>query len=141
MLGDAKEIIELESLSAKFLSFNWEVTEVNGHDLESLTSVFCSVIPTRRRKPKAIIAHTIKGKGIPKLEKHPLSHVISLCEEEINELKAEGTIAGGMIPKVEASLEAINGGVPKAHIIDGRVEHALLLEAFTSEGIGTVIKR
>jgi acetylglutamate kinase len=65
----------------------------------------------------------------------------TLIEEEINELKAEGTIAGGMIPKVEASLEAINGGVPKAHIIDGRVEHALLLEAFTSEGIGTVIKR
>ncbi|HHH21077.1 MAG TPA: acetylglutamate kinase, partial [Nitratifractor sp.] len=46
----------------------------------------------------------------------------------------------GMIPKVEASLRAVQSGVKKAHIIDGRVEHALLLEVFTSEGVGTVIK-
>jgi acetylglutamate kinase len=65
----------------------------------------------------------------------------TLKEVEINALKKEGTIAGGMIPKLDACLEAIDSGVPKAHIIDGRVEHALLLEAFTSEGIGTVIKK
>ena len=45
-----------------------------------------------------------------------------------------------MIPKVDACLEAIEGGVAKAHIIDGRIEHSILLEVFTSEGIGTVIK-
>jgi len=45
-----------------------------------------------------------------------------------------------MIPKVDACLEAIHGGVEKAHIIDGRVEHSLLLEILTSEGVGTVIK-
>jgi acetylglutamate kinase len=45
-----------------------------------------------------------------------------------------------MIPKVDACLEAVNGGVEKAHIIDGRIEHSILLELFTSEGIGTVIK-
>jgi acetylglutamate kinase len=44
-----------------------------------------------------------------------------------------------MIPKVDACLEAVNAGVEKAHIIDGRVEHSLLLEIFTSDGIGTVI--
>jgi acetylglutamate kinase len=65
----------------------------------------------------------------------------TLTASEINRLKKEGTIAGGMIPKVDACLEAIDGGVPKAHIIDGRVEHALLLESFTSDGIGTVIKK
>jgi len=65
----------------------------------------------------------------------------TLTEEEIEVLKANGTIHGGMIPKVDACLEAINGGVTKAHIIDGRVEHALLLEIFTSEGVGTVIKK
>ncbi len=65
----------------------------------------------------------------------------TLMEEEIIALKKEGTIAGGMIPKVDACIEAINKGVPKAHIIDGRVEHALLLEVFTSDGIGTVIKK
>jgi len=64
----------------------------------------------------------------------------TLNEEQINTLKKEGTIQGGMIPKVDACLNAVNGGVVKAHIIDGRIEHALLLEVFTSEGVGTVIK-
>ena len=64
----------------------------------------------------------------------------TLNEEQINILKEKGTIAGGMMPKVDACLHAVKGGVPKAHIIDGRVEHALLLEVFTSEGLGTVIK-
>jgi len=65
----------------------------------------------------------------------------TLRESEINELKENGTIVGGMLPKVDACLEAVDAGVEKAHIIDGRVEHALLLEVFTSEGVGTVIKK
>jgi len=65
----------------------------------------------------------------------------TLTEDQIEALKADGTIAGGMIPKVDACIEAIDGGVKKAHIIDGRVEHALLLEIFTSNGVGTVIKK
>ena len=64
----------------------------------------------------------------------------TLKEEEIIKYKNSGIIAGGMIPKVDACLEAVHGGVKKAHIIDGRVEHAILLEVFTSEGVGTVIK-
>lgn len=64
----------------------------------------------------------------------------TLNEEQIKILKANGVIDGGMIPKVDACLDAVNGGVMKAHIIDGRIEHALLLEIFTSEGVGTVIK-
>ncbi|MCH9739308.1 MAG: acetylglutamate kinase [Epsilonproteobacteria bacterium] len=64
----------------------------------------------------------------------------TLNEEQIDALKEKGTINGGMMPKVDACLHAVKGGVPKAHIIDGRVEHALLLEVFTSEGLGTVIK-
>ena len=50
-------------------------------------------------------------------------------------------IEGGMIPKVECALGALAGGVHKAHIIDGRVRHAVLLEIFTDEGIGTEITR
>jgi acetylglutamate kinase len=65
----------------------------------------------------------------------------TLTKEEIETLKADGTIHGGMIPKVDACLEAVNAGVEKAHIIDGRVEHSILLEVFTSQGIGTVIKK
>jgi acetylglutamate kinase len=51
----------------------------------------------------------------------------------------EGTISGGMIPKVKCCLEALREGVQKTHIIDGRVKHAILLEIFTDEGIGTQI--
>jgi len=64
----------------------------------------------------------------------------TLTKEEVDALKADGTIHGGMLPKVDACLEAVNGGVKKAHIIDGRIEHSMLLEIFTSEGVGTVIK-
>ena len=62
-----------------------------------------------------------------------------LKPSNIKELKDNGTITGGMLPKVDACLDAINGGVKKAHIIDGRIEHSLLLELLTSEGIGTEI--
>ncbi|MEO1937083.1 MAG: acetylglutamate kinase, partial [Sulfurimonas sp.] len=62
-----------------------------------------------------------------------------LTKDEVENLKADGTIHGGMVPKVDACLEAIDGGVHKAHIIDGRLEHSMLLELFTSEGVGTQI--
>ena len=63
----------------------------------------------------------------------------TLTREEVEALKGDGTIHGGMVPKVDACLEAIDGGVNKAHIIDGRLEHSMLLELFTSEGVGTQI--
>ena len=74
--------------------------------------------------------------GVLDKEKNLLS---SLDREQIKALEADGTIHGGMLPKVEACLEAVDGGVHKAHIIDGRVEHALLLELFTEAGVGTQI--
>jgi acetylglutamate kinase len=60
--------------------------------------------------------------------------------DQVNELIADGTISGGMLPKVECALDAVANGVRTAHIIDGRVEHALLLEILTDEGVGTLIK-
>ena len=63
----------------------------------------------------------------------------TLKREEIAELIADGTIEGGMIPKVKCCLEALIGGVGKAHIIDGRKDHSILLEIFTKGGIGTEI--
>jgi acetylglutamate kinase len=62
-----------------------------------------------------------------------------LTKEEAEKFIDDGTISGGMIPKVESALSALEAGVQKVHIIDGRVEHALLLEIFTKEGIGTEI--
>ena len=60
---------------------------------------------------------------------------------EYLELIADGTISGGMIPKIGTALEAVKHGVKSSHIIDGRVEHALLLEIFTDAGVGTLIKQ
>jgi acetylglutamate kinase len=56
-------------------------------------------------------------------------------------LMADGTISGGMIPKIETCIEAIQGGLEAAVILDGRVPHALLLEIFTTHGVGTLIRR
>ena len=63
----------------------------------------------------------------------------TLSRKDIQRLIKSGTITSGMLPKVQACLTAVEGGVAKAHIIDGRVPHALLLEIFTKEGIGTEI--
>jgi acetylglutamate kinase len=63
-----------------------------------------------------------------------------LTPKQIEELTADGTISGGMIPKVGYALDAVNSGVRTAHIIDGRVDHALLLEVLTKDGVGTLIK-
>ncbi|MGQ9570882.1 MAG: acetylglutamate kinase [Thermodesulfovibrionales bacterium] len=65
--------------------------------------------------------------------------ISTLTHQQINRLIKEGTIAGGMLPKVQACLEAIRDGVSKTHIIDGRIPHCLLLEIFTQKGIGTEI--
>jgi len=59
----------------------------------------------------------------------------------VEELIADGTIHGGMLPKIKCALDAVNSGVTTAQIIDGRVEHAVLLEVLTDEGVGTLIKR
>ena len=63
-----------------------------------------------------------------------------LDAKKVEELIADGTISGGMLPKVNCALEAVKHGVKTAHIIDGRVAHALLLEILTDEGVGTLIK-
>ncbi len=61
----------------------------------------------------------------------------SLNAADVTRLRNEGVIEGGMIPKVQCALDAVQAGVGKAHVIDGRVEHAVLLEIFTDRGIGT----
>lgn len=66
--------------------------------------------------------------------------ISTLDRAQIKILKKEGTIRGGMIPKLDACLETIKGGVESAHIIDGRIKHSILLELFTKDGIGTIIK-
>ena len=62
-----------------------------------------------------------------------------LSARQVDELIRDGVIHGGMLPKVQCALDAVKSGVRSAHIIDGRVEHALLLEVFSDEGVGTLI--
>ncbi len=62
-----------------------------------------------------------------------------LTTRQVDELIADGTIYGGMLPKIACALDAVKGGVNSAHIIDGRVAHAVLLEIFTDAGVGTLI--
>ncbi|MDY3673020.1 MAG: acetylglutamate kinase [Campylobacter sp.] len=94
-----------------------------------------SAIAAKLRASKAIFLSDIKGV----LDKN--GELISkLDEAKIAELKSGGTISGGMIPKLEASLECIKAGAKAVHIIDGRLAHSLLLEIFTDEGIGSVIR-
>jgi hypothetical protein len=63
-----------------------------------------------------------------------------LTPKRVDELVAEGTLSGGMLPKIGSALDAARGGVKSVHIIDGRVDHALLLEILTDEGVGTLIR-
>ena len=65
--------------------------------------------------------------------------VTGLSTAQVDEMIADGTIYGGMLPKIECALDAVNNGVRSAHIIDGRVEHAVLLEIFSNTGVGTLI--
>ena len=62
-----------------------------------------------------------------------------LSLQTVNNLIADGTVTGGMLPKIQCALDAIAGGAHSAHIIDGRVNHAVLLEIFTNSGVGTLI--
>ena len=64
-----------------------------------------------------------------------------LTARKVDDLFADGTISGGMLPKISSALDAVKNGVNACHIIDGRVEHALLLEILTNEGVGTLIRR
>lgn len=69
----------------------------------------------------------------------PSSLIHRITLQELRSLISDGTVAGGMIPKVESCMEAVRGGVRSAHILDGRLPHVLLLELFTDEGVGTMI--
>ena len=77
--------------------------------------------------------------GVLRDPEDPSTLIQRIHVEEIPALIEEGIISGGMIPKIETCVDALNNGVKSAHILDGRIKHTLLLEIFTKEGIGTMI--
>ena len=78
--------------------------------------------------------------GLRRVVDDPASLIRQTTPDELDALMADGTIAGGMIPKVESCVHAVRNGVRRSHILDGRIPHVLLLEVFTDEGIGTMVK-
>jgi len=79
--------------------------------------------------------------GIRRDVNDPDSVITAANEAEIREMIADGTISSGMLPKVEACLRALDAGVSRTHIIDGRFSHSLLLEIFSDRGVGTLIQK
>jgi acetylglutamate kinase len=79
--------------------------------------------------------------GLRRVVDDPASLIRQTTPDELDTLVAEGIIAGGMIPKVASCVAAVRSGVRRAHILDGRIPHVLLLELFTDEGIGTMVRQ
>jgi acetylglutamate kinase len=77
--------------------------------------------------------------GLLRNPSDPESLISTLKQHEIEWLVEQGVISGGMLPKIKSCMEALNAGVRKVHLIDGRMQHSLLLEMFTDEGVGTQI--
>ena len=85
---------------------------------------------------KLILMTDIRGLLQDKDDEDSLISVVNVSE--VAQLKREGIISGGMIPKIDCCVEAVRQGVSRAHIIDGRIEHSILIELFSDEGIGTM---
>ena len=85
---------------------------------------------------KLILMTDIRGLLQDKDDENSLISVVNVSE--VSQLKREGIISGGMIPKIDCCVEAVRQGVSRAHIIDGRIEHSILIELFSDEGIGTM---
>ena len=77
--------------------------------------------------------------GILRDVNDPTTLIKRIEKTAIGSLKATGIISGGMIPKIDCCLTALEGGVPRTHIVDGRVPHSLLIEMFSDRGIGTMV--
>ncbi len=139
------------------------VTEVNAKLIELLCQADCVpvIAPLARDKAGAKLncnADTAAGEvaaalkaeklvvvsdthGIRSNPDDPATRVSTASETQIRQMIASGVITAGMLPKVEACLRALEGGVKRTHIIDGRIPHSLLLEIYTEMGVGTLIQK
>jgi acetylglutamate kinase len=108
---------------------------INGEAYNVNADLVAGKLAEKLNAEKLILMTNITGV----LDKHG-NLLTGLTASEIDALFADGTISGGMLPKIGSALDAVKNGVKSSHIIDGRVEHALLLEVLTNEGVGTMIK-
>lgn len=111
--------------------------DADGVTLNVNADTAAGTIAARLQASKMIYLSDVPGIMRDPTDKESL--IPSVNQEKIEQLIEDEIIAGGMIPKVESALHALAGGVKKVHFIDGRTQHALLLEIFTGSGIGTEI--
>ncbi|MEN9506319.1 MAG: acetylglutamate kinase [Actinomycetota bacterium] len=143
------------------LGFVGDVTAINPGILQGLIGEgFIPVVATIGTDPAGqaynINADTVAGEiaeslhaeklvyltdieGLRRVVDDPASLIRQTTPDELDRLVADGVIGGGMIPKVSSCVQAVRNGVRRAHILDGRIPHVLLLELFTDEGIGTMV--
>jgi len=110
-----------------------------GAPLNVNADLAAAALAKQRRVAKLIYLSDVPG--LLADPKDPGSLIHSITGPQARDLIADGTISGGMIPKIQSALDALENGVRKVHFIDGRVAHTLLLEIFTQSGIGTEIVR
>jgi acetylglutamate kinase len=109
----------------------------NGHWLNVNADTAAAAVAAQLPAEKLVLLTDTPGILLNRSD--PISLLSSLNKSECEKLMKKGVIDEGMIPKVEACLEALAGGVRKTHIIDGRIKHSLLLEIYTDKGVGTEI--
>ncbi len=144
------------------LGFVGDVTDVNPALInrllnEELIPVIATIGSDKSGQAYNINADTVAGRiavaleaeklvyltdieGLRRFVHDPSSLIRQTTPDELDGLVADGTIAGGMIPKVESCVHAVRNGVRRSHILDGRIPHVLLLEVFTDAGIGTMVR-
>lgn len=110
-------------------------TDDDGNSYNINADTVAAAVATSVQAEKLILLTDVEG-----LKDAKGNIIYEAHEDEIQEMLGDGTINGGMIPKIHGCLDAIKAGVTGVHIIDGRIPHCLLLEIFTKTGIGTLIK-
>lgn len=109
-------------------------TDREGHSYNINADLVAGAVASSLKAEKLLVLTDVKG-----IRDAKGRHVSTLSRKDMQRMVKKGTIREGMLPKVHACLTALEGGVRKAHIIDGRMPHAILLEIFTDRGIGTEI--
>jgi acetylglutamate kinase len=143
-LGRVGEIIQINPAPIHTLSDNGYIpvlssigSGLNGESLNINADYVAGELSVSLKAEKLIVLTDVDG--IYREDEGLLNFISSINRREIRAMIMNGEISGGMIPKVESCLMALDGGVRRTHIIDGRVPHSLILEIFTDEGVGTMV--
>ncbi|MFU8793869.1 MAG: acetylglutamate kinase [Dethiobacteria bacterium] len=143
-LGRVGEIIQINPSLIHTVSENGYIpvlssigAGLNGESLNINADYVAGELAVSLKAEKLIVLTDVDG--IYREDEGALNFISSINRRETRAMILNGEISGGMIPKVESCLMALDGGVRRTHIIDGRVPHSLILEIFTDEGVGTMV--